>query len=110
MRNAALTVLCAGLVVLASCAVQPTDPATASAAAATVVQRDARGQPIPPIARQEAFVVKSPHGERVDEYYWIRDDNPQQKRPEVMAHLRAEQAYTEAMLERQQPQIGRAHV
>ena len=48
-------------------------------------------------------MVKSPHGERVDEYYWIRDDNPQQKRPEVLEHLRAEQAYTEAMLARLQP-------
>jgi oligopeptidase B len=55
------------------------------------------------VARQEVFVVKSPHGERVDEYYWVRDDHPSQKRAEVMDLLRAEQAYTEAMLERLQP-------
>jgi oligopeptidase B len=58
---------------------------------------------VPPEARQEVFVVKSPHGERIDEYYWVRDDNPKAKRTDVMAHLRAEQAYTEAMLERLAP-------
>ena len=67
------------------------------------VQRDVQGRPTPPVARQEIFVVKSPHGERVDEYYWLRDDHPKAKRADVMDHLRAEQAYTEAMLERLQP-------
>ena len=67
------------------------------------VQRDAQGNPAPPVARQEVFVVKSPHGDRVDEYYWLRDDHPKAKRADVMNHLRAEQAYTEAMLERLQP-------
>ena len=67
------------------------------------VQRDSQGAPVPPVARQQAFGVKSPHGDRVDEYYWIRDDNPKEKRAEVMDHLRAEQAYTEAMLERLRP-------
>ncbi|NBP52567.1 MAG: S9 family peptidase, partial [Actinobacteria bacterium] len=62
-----------------------------------------QGNPVPPVARQEQFVVKSPHGDRVDEYYWIRDDHPTRKRDEVMAYLRAEQAYTDAMLARLRP-------
>jgi oligopeptidase B len=70
---------------------------------ASRLARDAKGRPMPPVARQEVFVVRSPHGERVDEYYWLRDDHPERKRPEVMAYLQAEQAYTEAMLERLQP-------
>jgi oligopeptidase B len=42
--------------------------------------------------------VASPHGDRVDEYYWLRDDDPTRKRPEIIEYLSAENAYTEAML------------
>ena len=83
---------------LAACAL-----AAGCAAPGTGVARDASGRPVPPVARQEAFVVTSPNGDRVDEYYWLRDDHPEHKRDDVMAHLRAEQAYTEAMLLRQAP-------
>ena len=54
--------------------------------------------PLPPVAPTVAHVVKSPHGDRVDEYHWLRDDDPKTKRPEVMRHLEAENAYTAAML------------
>jgi oligopeptidase B len=77
--------------------------AAGCAAPGATVARDAAGRPVPPVARQEAFVVRSPHGDRVDEYYWLRDDHPERKRDDVMAYLRAEQAYTEAMLARQAP-------
>lgn len=55
-------------------------------------------QPAPPVAQQVPHVVSSPHGDREDEYHWLRDDAPQAKRPEVMRHLQAENAYTAAML------------
>ncbi|MDE2082441.1 MAG: S9 family peptidase [Burkholderiales bacterium] len=55
-------------------------------------------QPLPPVADVRPQAVPSPHGERIDEYYWLRDDDPQAKRPEVMAYLEAENRYTEAML------------
>ncbi|MDE2566128.1 MAG: hypothetical protein KGL50_10085, partial [Burkholderiales bacterium] len=55
-------------------------------------------QPLPPLAPARPHVVTSPHGDRIDEYYWLRDDDPRAKRPEVMAHLEAENRYTEAML------------
>ena len=77
--------------------------AAGCAAPGATVARDAAGRPVPPVARQAAFVVRSPHGDRVDEYYWLRDDHPERKRDDVMAYLRAEQAYTEAMLARQAP-------
>ena len=67
------------------------------------VARDAAGRPLPPVAMERVTVVESPHGRRTDEYYWLRDDHPERKRDEVMQHLRAEQAYTEAMLERLAP-------
>ena len=58
----------------------------------------ALAQPAPPVAKQVPYEVKSPQGSRIDEYYWLRDDDPKAKRPEVLAHLRAEQAYTDAMM------------
>ncbi len=50
--------------------------------------------PIPPVAPTLPYAVKSPQGERVDEYYWLRDDHPQTKRPEIVQHLQAETAYS----------------
>ena len=52
----------------------------------------------PPVAPQVPYTVTSPQGDRVDEYHWIRDDDPKTKRPEVMRHLEAENAYTAAVL------------
>lgn len=52
----------------------------------------------PPVAEQRPHVVKSPHGDRIDEYFWLRDDDPKTKRADVMAYLEAENAYTEAVL------------
>jgi oligopeptidase B len=88
---------CLVLLTIASCASVSAPKSRPSA------ERGPDGSPTPPVAEQRVFVVKSPHGERVDEYYWVRDDDPRAKRPEVMDLLRAEQAYTEAMLERLQP-------
>lgn len=52
----------------------------------------------PPIARRVLHRIPSPHGERDDEYYWLRDDDPERKRPEIIEYLEAENAYAEAML------------
>jgi len=57
----------------------------------------------PPVARQEVFVIKSPFGDRTDEYYWLRNDNSEKKPADIMAYLNAEQAYTEAMMARLVP-------
>ncbi|NBX33005.1 MAG: hypothetical protein EBR07_09810 [Planctomycetes bacterium] len=57
----------------------------------------------PPVARQEAFVIKSPFGDRTDEYYWLRNDNSEKKPADIMEYLNAEQAYTEAMMARLVP-------
>ena len=51
-----------------------------------------------PSALQKPHVVKSPQGNRSDEYYWLRDDDPKVKRPEVIRHLEAENAHTDAVL------------
>ena len=51
---------------------------------------------LPPVAAQRPFDVPSPHGARNDPYYWLRDD--ERKRPDVIAYLAAENAYTEGVL------------
>lgn len=49
----------------------------------------------PPVAAKKPYVVKAPFGaERQDEYYWLRD----RENEEVLAYLRAENAYTDTML------------
>ncbi|MEI6475347.1 MAG: hypothetical protein WCO75_08130, partial [Planctomycetota bacterium] len=78
-------------------AAEPSEPPAAmhKSAAASVLK--------PPVARQEAFVIKSPFGDRTDEYYWLRNDNSEKKPDAIMAYLNAEQAYTEAMMARLVP-------
>jgi oligopeptidase B len=51
----------------------------------------------PPVAETRPHAVASPHGDRVDEYYWLRDDDSEKKRPDIMRHLEAEKAYCDAV-------------
>jgi oligopeptidase B len=55
--------------------------------------------PQPPLPAQRAHLVESPQGTRVDPFYWLRDDT--RENPEILDHLRAENAFTEAMTARQ---------
>src|SRR3954464_1704668 len=57
----------------------------------------------PPVAPRIPYTVKSPQGDRVDEYHWMRDDDPRVKRADVMAYLRAERAYADAYMAPLQP-------
>jgi oligopeptidase B len=50
----------------------------------------------PPIAAVRPHPIASPHGERNDPYYWLRDD--ERRNPEVRAYLDAENAYKERCL------------
>ncbi len=53
--------------------------------------------PTPPDVAQQPHVVKAPHGaERVDEYYWLRDDT--RKDPAMLAYLAAENAYADTLM------------
>ncbi len=49
-----------------------------------------------PRAPVRPTLVRSAQGDRVDPYYWLRDDS--RENPEVLAHLAAENAYTERCL------------
>ncbi|MDO7844502.1 S9 family peptidase [Sphingomonas immobilis] len=50
----------------------------------------------PPVAAKKPFQVTSPNGAREDDYYWLRDDT--RKNPEMLAYLKAENAYADAVL------------
>ena len=52
--------------------------------------------PSPPVAVIKPYLVKSPSGERIDNYYWLRDDT--RTKPEMLAYLAAENAYADARL------------
>jgi oligopeptidase B len=47
----------------------------------------------PPMAAVRPHAVKSPYGERIDPYYWLRDD--ERADPQVLAYLREENRYRE---------------
>ena len=51
----------------------------------------------PPDAAQKPHAVVAPHGaRREDPYYWLRDDT--RKNPEMLAYLKAENAYADGVL------------
>jgi oligopeptidase B len=60
----------------------------------TLMRRDAAVHP--PLAAERPQEVLAPHGTRRDEYFWLRDDS--RSAPAVLAHLEAENAYTDAVL------------
>ncbi|WP_237057577.1 S9 family peptidase [Microbulbifer sediminum] len=51
---------------------------------------------VPPVARKEPHKLSIHGHERIDDYYWMRDDSRQD--PEVIAHLEAENKYTESVM------------
>ena len=75
--------------------------AFAAAPQAQAVAPPPAAVPVPPVAAVKPFTVESPHGNRVDNYYWLRDDSRQS--PDVLAYLAAENAYKDAMLAHTRP-------
>ena len=49
-----------------------------------------------PRAARHPVAVPSPHGTRIDDYYWLRDDT--RSDPQVLEYLEQENAYAEAVL------------
>jgi oligopeptidase B len=63
--------------------------------------KESRAKLTPPIAAARPRAVVSPHGTRMDDYYWLRDDTRTDQ--DVIAYLEAENAYTAAMLAHVKP-------
>jgi oligopeptidase B len=55
----------------------------------------------PPVAAMRPHSVASPHGVRMDPYYWLRDD--ERANPEVLDYLAAENAYRERCMAAARP-------
>ena len=67
-------------------------------------------RPLPPVAAKHPKRIEQLGRVRVDDYAWMKDDNwqkvlrdPALIRPDVKAHLTAENAYTAAMLAKTEP-------
>ena len=88
MRFAAL------LAATATLAVIPAGPALAA-------------KPNPPKPAAKAYDVPSPNGTRADEYYWLRDDT--RKDAAMLAYLKAENEYTDAMMAPLKPLADRLY-
>ena len=66
-----------------------------AALVATSAVAQAQTAPTPPTVAQKPYTVKGPQ-DRVDPYYWLRDDS--RKNPDMLAYLKAENAYADAVL------------
>ncbi|MBB4154005.1 oligopeptidase B [Sphingomonas jinjuensis] len=66
------------------------------AGTALLASQVAAQEAAPPRAAKKPFQVTSPNGARADDYYWLRDDT--RKNPEILAYLKAENAYADARL------------
>jgi len=69
----------------------------ATTAAPALAQDAPQSAPTPPVAAKKPHQVKAPFGaSREDEYYWLRDDT--RKNAEMLAYLKAENAYADAVM------------
>ncbi len=75
--------------------------APGDAAGAGIAPASVATAPAPPVAAVKPFTVESRHGNRIDNYYWLRDDT--RKNPDLLAYLAAENAYTDALLAQVKP-------
>jgi len=66
-----------------------------AALVATSAVAPAQTVPTPPTVAQKPYTVKGPQ-DRVDPYYWLRDDT--RKNPDMLAYLKAENAYADTVL------------
>jgi oligopeptidase B len=57
--------------------------------------------PKPPVALRKPYAVVSPHGTRIDPYYWLRDD--ERSNPDVLAYLKEENAFRERSMAQLKP-------
>jgi len=96
MRHCSIASVSLGLTILLAACAQVPSPRSEMPKEPTVTSTHQ-----PPNAAIRPHVVNSPHGDRTDNYYWMRDDS--RTSPEVLDHLKAETAYADAMLAHTRP-------
>jgi oligopeptidase B len=83
----------------------PKAPPPAAEPAGSPGQPHATRRPVnglePPVAARKPHPVPSPHGTRIDPYYWLRDD--ERSNPEVLAYLTAENQFRERSMAGSKP-------
>lgn len=94
-----LKLLCPGsallaAVLLAACSNQEESMPKDATQRADAEQSSA--MPEPPMAERRDHLVSAPAGDRVDPWFWLRDD--EREDPDVIAYLEAENEYEQAML------------
>ena len=92
--------LAAGLMLSVLTACDQHDESRQNAKAETMNESPAEAPdnptPKPPMAERRDHIVSAPGGERMDPWYWLRDDSRED--PDMLAYLEAENEYTGAML------------
>src|ERR1051325_5708305 len=83
--------LCLMLSLPFACAKRVADPSKKPLPGTTTPQDNGA-----PLAVKKPHTVSSPHGDREDPYYWLRDD--ERKNPEVLGYLTAENAWRDKVM------------
>ncbi|MGP8308685.1 S9 family peptidase [Vibrio sp. YIC-376] len=87
-----LTTLAVSLALLAGCSNQGTSPMNHHSQSQLIAQ-----QTPAPVAKKVPHAMTIHGNTRIDNYYWMRDD--ERKDPDVLQHLEQENQYTETVLE-----------
>ena len=96
-KGYSFTLAILSLAVLAGCNKAPEQNSTIVAQnKQTAAQENVMQEITAPVANKIRFAMTIHDDTRIDNYYWMRDDERQD--PAVIAHLNAENTYTEAML------------
>jgi len=91
MKHTSFTLAVISLAILGGCNKAPDVEQSAK-----VENVAAQTEVIPPIAKKVPYEMTIHGDTRIDDYYWMRDD--ERKDPEVLSYLEAENAYTDEML------------
>jgi len=96
MIRSSFTLAALSLAVLAGCDNAPKSTPSDTATTMQTQQTEKPVSAVAPIAKKVPHEMTIHGDTRIDDYYWLRDD--ERKAPDVISYLNAENVYTEAML------------
>ena len=102
-----ISLMAAAAIAIAACATEPAPDSSTIEDTTEETSSNMAELPTPPVAKRIDKVTEQAGRIRTDPYAWLRDDNwqevmqdPSVLNPEIRAYLEAENAYTEAALEK----------